>query len=148
MNDIFHTKENENDEEKLEEKRFQVTPRKRKPQRTLGNIDKILDNLDTPQFSKKKNILKLRYENTENMKDKDELFSKKKNENKEENILNLATEKLEKEKVYQVTPRRRKNQRTFKNIDKILDNLDTPQFSKKKNILKSRFENVEGFDFK
>ena len=81
--DIFHTKKYGKREKSGEY--FQVTPRKRKPQRSLGNIDQFLDNVDTA------NISKLIYEKTD-------IYLKKENE----------------EEKLQVTPRKRKPQRTQK----------------------------------
>jgi hypothetical protein len=185
-----------------------LTPRKRKVQRTLQKIDEILDNVDTPQYSKKKNILKMRYEKPEDMKDRTsdqselpKIRNKSKDENRisheEENvpgtprkrspqrtsgkidhILNtykeedkeLKYEKLEdmkdrtsdqsdlskirngnkdenkishekenEEEKVEVTPRKRKTQRTLKKIDQILNNADTPQYSENKTILNLRY---------
>ena len=43
------------------EESVEVEPRKRKTQQTSEKIDQFLDNVDTPQYSKKKKILKFRY---------------------------------------------------------------------------------------
>ena len=55
----------------------------------------------------------------------------KTNDSVSQNKVNKSTEKL------QGTPRKRKHQRTLKNIDKILDNV---QISNDKNLLKFRNE--------
>jgi len=135
ISDIYFKKENE--EEKIE-----ITPRKRKCQRTLEKIDQILDNVNTPQYSKEKNILRMRYEKPEDMKDQIEgisdnvdtpqdfenkIFSKVENE-----ITDIYLKKESEEEKVEVTPRKRKTQRSLKKINKILNNVPaTPQYSKK-----------------
>jgi hypothetical protein len=111
-NKKIYGKEGENEEKP------QITSRQRKFPRHLENVDQILNNVNTFQYSnKKKNILKLRNKTTENVEVQ--------NVNEEENI--------------QFTPRQRKPQRTQKNVDHILNNVNTLQHSnEKKNILKFR----------
>jgi hypothetical protein len=117
LDDMSHNKEYRKKRKNGEEK-LQITPRKRKPYRTLENVDQILDNVNTFQYSdKKKNILKLRYEKTEN----------------------VEVQNVNEEEKLQITPRKRKPQRTLENVDQILDNVNTFQYSNaKKNTLKFR----------
>ena len=145
MNDIFHKKENE------KEKVYVTTPRKRKGQRTLEKIDQILDNVDASQHSKKKKILKLIYKKEDDHQTLDQ--SKMENET-QKTLEKLIDKKLSYEitDIYlkeenetekgEVTPRKRKTQRTSAKIDQILGNGNPSQFSKNKNILKSRFQKL------
>ena len=48
--------QNENKEDKVE-----VTPRKRKPQRALENIDQFLDNVDTSKLLQNRNKLRKKH---------------------------------------------------------------------------------------
>ena len=125
MNNISHKKEYRKEAKRVE--KVQVTPRKRKSQRTLRNVNQFLDHLDTPQFSKKKNILKLRNEKEEeNMKGQilNKIDQSKFSQNKNENNIYHEEEKIE------VTPRKRKDQKIQEKVDQILDNVETPPFSK------------------
>ena len=84
----------------------------------MVNINLSLKNANTLQYSnEKKKTLKLRNTKTENVEVQ--------NVNEEENI--------------QITPRKIKPQRTLENVDQILKNASTLQYSnEKKNILKFR----------
>ena len=116
LDDISHNKEYGKEGKNGE--KLQITPRQRKPQRTLENIDQILKNVNTFQYSnEKKNTLKLRNTKTENVEVQ--------NVNEEDDV--------------QITPRQRKPQRTLEKVNQILDNVSLLQYSnEKKNILQFR----------
>jgi hypothetical protein len=125
-------------EKEGKEKVHATTPRKRKSQRTLGKINQILDNLNTNQFSKKQNILKLRdakpkEDQIQGIIDKVDTahqdFENKIISKLKYKISDVYLKKENDEEKIEVTPRKRKTQRTLEKIDQILD-MDTPQYSK------------------